>query len=241
MSDAVVQTVDVPGHIFVYRATTAAAFGGGAKGAEEEEGADGNNNCYRLEAIRPTLRTVYCSATNLEFTSLADADLVQLQLFNELFVPECNAQALRFVFETDDAGAFLCAPTRQGTLRVLEHALPGETLPLDAGDVVERPFVDSAGDEVQTLSVVTLMHAFVETRTPGRFFHAGLSTLPSQALGVPVFLTPRKLQNLLGHWSHGLCTTAKRRSQYSVRFADGRTELRHTLQAERAKVIEATR
>ena len=113
MSDAVVQTVDVPGHIFVYRATTAAK-GGGAKGAEEEEGADGNNNCYRLEAIRPTLRTVYCSATNLEFTSLADADLVQLQLFNELFVPECNAQALRFVFETDDAGAFLCAPTRQG-------------------------------------------------------------------------------------------------------------------------------
>ena len=55
----------------------------------------------------------------IERSTLGGADLAQIQLFNEVFIPECNTESLRMVFHDLSGAVYTCSPTVCGTMRLI--------------------------------------------------------------------------------------------------------------------------
>ncbi len=197
-----------------------------------EEG--GAEVVYKLEAILHQKQTVQVATGNIECSSLLGADLAQLQLFNDVYIPECNAASLCFIFASENDGAYTCVPTPSGALRIVSYASIAPTYdPSEA----ERPPEDGL-DACHALSIFTIIHDFVETRTPGRYFHAGISFMPSSPLGVPTYLSAQNLRDLMAYWRRDRLPRARGQSLLSIRHFDGRTTVRHVIPQSKEKNAE---
>jgi hypothetical protein len=198
---AMTETIAVPCQTFFYRELPRDGEAGGA--------------LYQMEAILPSAHDVFYSAI-LRSCALSAADLAQLQLLDDLLIPDCNAQSIRLLFATLDQGAFLCGLTAQGTLRVLEHLedAPGHTDTSARANAL-LPCVDSKYGDVCSAMVYSLIHHFHETRERV-YAHEGIALVPSYILGMPVFLTQERLQALLHDWSTRLLALARSHALYVV-------------------------
>lgn len=179
---------------------------------------------YQLEAILPSRTEVYYSSHPFQSSSLVDCDLAQLQLLDEVLVAECNAQSMRFMLTSSEHGAYLCAPTLHGTLKILEYMRDPPAYDQAMG--ATTPNVDADMTITHGAPVYSLIHEFCETTTPMRFAHAGVSLVGVGVLGIPVFMNASRLRALLHEWSLELHVKATRQSHFNVRHTDGRMELR---------------
>ena len=174
---------------------------------------------YRLEGIRRT-RAALAFTPPRSNSSLAENDWAQLQLLNERLVHMANALSLRFVFITRSQGAFVCEPTRAGTLRVLERCAHYDT------NGAELPYVDGDEPVAHGAPVYSLLYSFEEGPRPRLYNFDGLSPLSTRVVGVPICLNQQRLQTLLSNWSQTLCPEAQHHSRCHVRLTDSQCQLR---------------
>ena len=154
---------------------------------------------YRASAAEAyQLEGVCASRATLEFTppsahtTLAENDWSQLQLLNARLVSEANALSVRLAFITRAHGVFVCALTRAGPLRVLEHRPTARRY--DAPTML--PYVDGDAGVAHGAPVYSLLFAFEqEAETPRRrsYTFRGLSPIATRVVGVPLLLTRQRL------------------------------------------------
>lgn len=187
--------------------------------------AGASSSCYHLEAMAPSTQVFHYSADGLARSTLVEADLAQIQLFDDLMLPECNALSVRLVLMTARDGAYVCMPTPRGhTLRVLSHAADP---PPYALDTARYPRADTQRQAVHAATVFTWYHQYTETGGPGPRYHMhrGLTLLPSKVSLIPLFLTPQTLRDWLKSWSTEACSSKlfaqlhirSHRCEYSLR------------------------
>jgi hypothetical protein len=191
------------------------------------------------------LEGVCASRATLEFTppgahsTLADNDWSQLQLLNTRLVGEANALSLRLVFITRQHGVFVCALTRAGPLRVLEH----RPAPCRHYSTLRAalPYVDGDAAVAHGAPVYSLLYSFKEevapphssssSSYPRRHHYAfeGLSPIATRIVGVPLFLTRQRLQALQTDWGQYLSVDAPQHSRCHVRSLDETQPCPYTL------------
>jgi hypothetical protein len=174
------------------------------------------------------LEGVCASRATLEFTppsahsTLADNDWSQLQLLNTRLVGEANALSLRLVFITRQHGIFVCALTRAGPLRVLEHR-PAPCRHYSTQRAA-LPYVDGDAAVAHGAPVYSLLYSFKETAPPHlprrHYAFEGLSPIATRIVGVPLFLTRQRLQALQTDWGQYLSVDAPQHSRCHVRLLD---------------------
>jgi hypothetical protein len=188
---------------------------------------------YRLLGIEHCTRTVPAPIECIERSTLGGSDLAQLQLFNEVYISECNTLSLRLVFHDLDGLTYACAPTADGRLRVESREDRGGAEPALPPDAV-RPSPYGGGDVYFAASAYTVVHDYVETHS-GRCFHVGLSLLPVGPLFLPLWLSPDRMRQALSEWQAPRFDTAKREALLAVRWLRGECSVRHALSRVREK------
>jgi hypothetical protein len=154
---------------------------------------------YQVEALVTSTQTFYYSRGSLARNTLTKSDLAQIQIFDDLYLPEANALSIRLLFITAHNGAYLCAPVpRTGTLRILSHTPdPPE---YDLATSAKLPITDTNWTLAQGATVYTWFHQYVETYTRGFYTHTGLTLMASKTAGLPLFLTANSLRDWLAEW-----------------------------------------
>lgn len=182
---------------------------------------------YRLLGIEASAKALQISIDGIERSTLEGHDLAQLQIFNEVYISECNTVSLRLVFHDLDGFTRACTATSNGKLRV-EAVEPreGEAPALPAAAI--RPETDGDGDVYFAASAYTLVHDYAETRA-GRCFHVGLSLLPVGPLFLPLWLSGDRMRRALFEWQAPRFEAAKRESLLTVRWLRGECSVRHVL------------
>lgn len=214
--------VEIPCWVYYYRQTR---YHGDPEGVYR----------YKMEAILPcrgvddaaSMQREY-STCAIERSALTDRDLERLQLFNSICIPECNARSIRFVFASLHHGAYSCSVTPTGQLSIDGyHSDP----PVygDRDNVLLPP--DGDLDTFHATSIYTTMHDYIQTTTPNRYIHVGLSLVPCGTFFMPVWLGDGggALRTLLGQWYEQKLLLAKTESLFTVRLRDGDCSVRHVL------------
>ena len=179
---------------------------------------------HRLHSIETMPRTIELPVQGIERNTLGGAELAQIQLFNEVYIPESNTKSIQLVFHDLDGMVYTCAPTVRGTLQVLSAVVGG----LMPGGRVCYPDQDGEGDVYFATSTHTMVHDYAETHS-GRCFHVGVSFLPVGPVFMPLWMCSARLARILTDWSGPKLEAAKRESLLVVRELSGRHSIRHVL------------
>jgi len=186
---------------------------------------------YKIEAVGSGRRRLAYCAQNIQKSSLDGADLVQIQLFNNVYIPEYNAASLCFVFSTTHDGIYYCELTCSGTLRVVSHHAPHSDVAVSlphSYKLARPPEPDGDIDTYLACSVYTSIHDYIQTRS-GHFFHLGISFVPCGTLFIPLWLQSDYLELLLEKWMSNKMTLANIESLIAVRLLDGTSSVRHVI------------
>jgi hypothetical protein len=201
---------------------------------------------YRLEAIEQRRRTVRWTTRCIERSSLAGQDLVQLQLFNEVFLEEANAESLRFTFISLTGEERTFAPSAQTTrlLPVRQEAEEVAELHLEHSTRLPTrrisPRMEDADlDSFYSASVYSLLYHYVEMRARETFFLVGLMLVPCSTLFIPLWLNGQLLTRLLSDWRGSKLPKSKREALVTVATVVHQSEVtattRHVQAREREK------
>ena len=185
---------------------------------------------HRLTAIESDTRNIEIPLNGIELNTLRGSDLAQIQIFNEVYISEYNAESIRLIFHELDGVKYTCKPTTRGTLRVLSTE---NNVRIGEGNVA-YPDQDGDGDVYFAASAYTIMHDYAETHS-GRCFHVGLSFLPIGPIFFPLWICSSRLDRLLKEWCGPKLDAAKKESLLIVRGLDGKYSMRHVLSRLREK------
>jgi hypothetical protein len=190
---------------------------------------------YKMEAILPCRKGVDDAAQArkyathaIERSALIDADLDRLQLFNSICIPECNASSIRFIFASVHHGAYACSVTPTGQLSIDRYYCEPPAY-VGRDDVLLPP--DGDLDTFHAASIYTTMHDYIQTTTPNRYIHVGLSFVPCGTFFMPIWLGDGggALRALLAQWYEQKLLLAKTESLVTVRLRNGDCSVRHVL------------
>jgi hypothetical protein len=178
---------------------------------------------HRLIAIESNARSIEIPLNGIELNTLSGSDLAQIQIFNEVYIPESNTESIRLIFHELDGVSFTCKPTPRGTLCIL---------PTDKESTIGAsavyPDQTGDGDVYFAASAYTIVHDYVETNS-GRCFHVGLSFLPTGPIFFPLWMCSSRLGPILKEWRGPKLDAAKRESLLMVRGLSGKYSIRHVL------------
>ena len=174
----------VPGYTYIYCATAHAPHGASLP--------------YRLARVVPfQQRLRYPCPKWLERTDLAEDAMTRLCIFNRMCICEAGAASMRFVFVSTDGrrDAYRMRPAWLLTPMALDEKEE------DLGDEAPCPALpmqqpEDEGGEFTGASVFTVMHDYVRLHG-GRFYHVGLSLVPSTPVAIPLWMNEEKMAYLL--------------------------------------------
>ena len=178
---------------------------------------------YILMRIETTTHEKHLQSGGIERSTMCGADLAQIQVFNEVFIPECNADGVRIVFHELDGQRHVYSFSG---LRLLKEA--DEALLLQKVNGVVYPDQDDDGDAYFAVSGSTMVHDYVETQ-PGRFFHIGVSFLPIGPLFMPLWLCDERMERLVFVDWPMANETAKKEALVVLRRIGGCHSIRHVI------------
>jgi hypothetical protein len=177
---------------------------------------------YRLARIESSTHQAQIATDGIEKSTVCGPDLAQIQVFNEVFIAECNSDSIRIVFHDgdSDAGSYSFSPLSSKLTRKADA--PPATQP------ATQPAQSDDGDTFFAASGQTMVHDYAETHS-GRFFHVGISLLPIGPIFMPLWLCNDRLHRLVTSDWPKLIETAKKESLLVLRCLDGRHSIRHAL------------
>jgi hypothetical protein len=176
---------------------------------------------YRLMRIETTTYEKQLQTGGIERSTICGADLSHLQVFNEVFIPECNADCFRIVFHELCGERHVYSLSKQLLVKEEEEAPTGNVS-------VVYPDQGEDGDAYFAASGNTILHDYVETR-PGRFFHVGISFMPTGPLFVPLWLCNARMERLVFMDWPRANDIAKKEALVVIRFQNGCHSIRHVL------------
>lgn len=176
---------------------------------------------YRLMRIETTTHEKHLQTGGIERSTICGADIAHLQVFNEVFIPECNTDCFRIVFHELSGKRRVYSISNQLLVQEEEDA--------PSGDVrVVYPDQTEDGDAYFAASGNTILHDYAETR-PGRFFHVGISFMPTGPLFVPLWLCNARMERLVClDWPRAN-NIAKKEALVVIRYLNGGHSIRHVL------------
>ena len=186
----------VPGYTYIYCATAHAPHGASLP--------------YRLARIVPfQQRLRYPCPKSLERTDLAEDAMTRLCIFNRMCICEAGAASMRFIFVSTDGrrDAYRMRPAWLLTPMTLDED-GGDDPPCPASPMLQP---EDEGGEFTGASVFTVMHDYVRLQG-GRFYHVGLSLVPSTPVTIPLWMNEEKM----GHLLHTLRSYASRKAEYDA-------------------------
>jgi hypothetical protein len=199
--------------------------------AKDPEGA----NRYRLETILPCKAeevdtSSHYYSRSIEHSALGAVDMAHLQLFNSICIPESNARTMRFTFVTLHHGAYSCLVTPTGQLAIVRYdaIAPG----YDSATALMPACTSDGGGDLDTFhaaSVYTLTHDYIQSSTPGRHIHVGVSFVPCGTLFIPLWLGENGMRALLAQWYEQKLPIARTEALVTVRLLDGGSSIRHAV------------
>jgi hypothetical protein len=181
---------------------------------------------YRLIRIETCTHEKHLHTGGIERSTICGADLAQLQVFNEVFIPECNADCFRIVFH--ELGGECHTYGLSNQLFTKEDGEEAETTS------VVYPDQDEDGDAYFAASGCTMVHDYAETR-PGRFFHVGISFLPTGPLFVPLWLCNDRMARLVFMDWPRANEVAKKEALVVMRCLNGCHSIRHVMSRQAEK------
>jgi hypothetical protein len=175
---------------------------------------------YKLARIETSAVQMTLNTASIERSTVCGPDLSQLQLFNEVFLSECNSGVLRIVFHDPAPQAYKFSSVARTLVKVAD----------ECGAMKDTfvPDQDQDGDTFFASSAQTLVHDYVETNS-GRFFHVGISLLPVGPIFMPLWLCEERLKRLVMHDWVKANDVAKKESLLVLRCLDGRNSIRHVV------------
>ena len=176
---------------------------------------------YRLTRIETCTSEKQLHTGGIERSTISGADLAQLQVFNEVFIPECNADCFRIVFHELCGARHLYSLSNQLLMKEEEREP-------SANSNVVYPDQDEDGDAYFAASGATMLHDYAETR-PGRFFHVGISFLPTGPLFVPLWLCNDRMARLVFMDWPRANDVAKKEALVVIRYLNGGHSIRHVI------------
>ena len=194
------------------------------------KGANYATYTHKLLSIDTTTRTIELPVDCIERNTLTGSDLAQIQLFNEVYIPESNTKSIQLVFHDLDGSVYTCTPTMRGTLSIAD-ADEGPLVVVRTAEEEESrvyPEQDGDGDVFFAASTYTMVHYYAETNA-GRCFHVGISFLPIGPIFIPLWMCGTRLARILADWRGPKLDAAKRESLLVVRGLSGSHSIRHVL------------
>jgi hypothetical protein len=180
---------------------------------------------YRLERIDTAMHEKRLHNSGIERSTVCGVDLAQLQVFNEVFIPECNADGVRIVFHELDGSRRGYSFSACQLMEASEEA---------AASSVVYPNQEDDGDAYFATSGNTMVHDYIETQ-PGRFFHIGISFLPIGPLFMPLWLCAARMERLLlVDWPR-TNEVAKKEALVVLRLLNGGHSIRHAISRQAEK------
>jgi hypothetical protein len=176
--------------------------------------------------------SVACAKDTIQYNRLDSDGLFNLQLFNSVCIPESNARTMRFVFASAQQGAYTCNVTPTGQLSILQyHAVP------PAYDTASALLPPSDGDldAFHAASIYTITHDYIQTSTPARYIHIGLSFVPCGILFIPLWVGESGMRTLLTHFYEQKLPVAKTEALLTVRLLNGGSSIRHVVPRQHEK------
>ena len=108
---------------------------------------------YRLTRIETCTSEKQLHTGGIERSTICGADLAQLQVFNEVFIPECNADCFRIVFHELCGARHLYSLSSQLLMKEEEREP-------SANSNVVYPDQDEDGDAYFAASGTTMLHDY---------------------------------------------------------------------------------
>ena len=176
---------------------------------------------YKLDQIVQKKERFAYPETFIQKTSLTTSSMTQLEIFNNIYIPEMNQKALQFAFRCED-GVYICSPTLYGKLQVIS---------------IKKSDYEIRNEECGSLltsdlacSVYTIIHDYIETRgNKNTFYHVGASAFPCCGLFMPIWVSNQTLHGFLLEWNMSKLNTAKKESMVVVRCSTGLITVRKVL------------
>ena len=160
----------------------------------------------------------YPSENILRTAPTPGAGIAKFNLFNKLYVPQCNAFSLQFEFiSVDEIPEGVFSP--DGALGKLMEVCECADLKF------KEPACEWATIATSDLafSVMAMMHHLVETNSG--FFHVGISLMPSNSIFMPVWLSDATMAEWLDDWKNRKMMHALDKSIVSIQHLSGKTRV----------------
>ena len=167
---------------------------------------------FQVKIAREPLSFSY-PTTNIVRCGPTAHGLSCVELFNSLYIPQCNSLAIQFEFlALDGSVEFVGSPTTTGRLQELSLTV------LDENNMVyewEQLKTSNLG-----FSVSSMLHHYVETNMG--FYHVGISLLPACTIFIQYWLSKDTLATWLHEWTTVKLKEAKQQSIMSVTYLSGK-------------------
>jgi len=194
---------------------------------------------YKLEQIIKKTDQIKYSHNFIEKNYLNDAGMVQLEIFNKIYIQDVNQKALKFGFRCE-SGLHICSPTSHGRFNVTEvleknayseNLSPTTTTTTTSGNQNDNNSKRQVKDVLYTsdlaFSMYTIIHDYIETRNNNNiFYHVGTSPFPCSPIFIPTWVSNKTLSEILWEWATCKMDSAQRESLVVVRCATGLTTVK---------------
>ena len=139
--------------------------------------------------------------------------LKKVNIFNNLYVPQCNSISIQFEI-SNDKGEIIqtVSPNSLGKLVPVSTMMNFQC----KEPVCDWKFISTSD---LAFSISSMVHSFVETSNG--FYHVGISLLPACSVFMPVWLSQDTFSQWLEDWHTKKMTSALQKSIMAVSYSSG--------------------